>query len=60
MAIKNEDVLKAVDTIDAFCIELELNYTQAMEPLKGDDIVKLTDDRNRIRNIKGCSRQIRN
>ena len=52
MAITIEDVRKAVGTITLYCDEFEQSFTQKMEPLKGDEITKLSDDRLLISYIK--------
>ena len=58
MAITIEDVRKAVETITLYCDEFEQSFTQRMEPLKGDDINHLCDDRGTTRNIKNYAAQI--
>ena len=53
-----EDVQKAVEIIEAYCNEFEASYTQRMEPLTGDEILALTDDRTTIGYIKGWANSI--
>ena len=53
-----EDVQKAVEIIEAYCNEFEASYTQRMEPLTGDEILVLTDDRTTIDHIKGWADSI--
>lgn len=53
-----EDVQKAVEIIEAYCNEFEASYTQRMEPLTGDEILALTDDRTTIGYIKGWADSI--
>ncbi len=52
MAITIEDVRKAVATIKNYCDEFETNYPTRMEPLKGEEIVLLSNDRETIQRMR--------
>ena len=59
MAITIEDVLQAAETIEKFCKEFEDNFPKRMQGLVGEDIIKLCDDRQRLRYMPMRAQEIK-
>lgn len=59
MAVEYKDVLEAIKTIQNYCDEFNAKYNERMEPLKGDDITALSNDREHVKNITGHIKLIR-
>ena len=53
MSTKFEDVLEAVKTIQSFCDEFKETYTKKMEPLKGQEIEELSNNRYQVDALEG-------